>query len=116
MRKPSFQQRLHAKKRSQVLLIGVTWYNEETWAKVKASAVDPECFEETFEKWKTIAVAARRVFQRSGVRAIECLIDPQAFFDWCALNGQENNAHSRAEFVSEVLTTARNTPFNSASH
>jgi hypothetical protein len=108
MKKPSLQQRLHAKKRSQVLLIGVTWYNEETWAQVKASAVDPECFEDSFEKWKAMAVAARREFQRSGVRAIECLIDPQEFFDWCAQNEQENNAAARAEFVSQALTAAQN--------
>ncbi len=107
MRKPSLQQRLHAKKRSQALLIGVTWYNEETWAQVKATASDPECFEDSFEKWKAMAVAARREFQRSGVRAIECLIDPQEFFEWCALNSQENNATARAEFVSEILSVAQ---------
>ncbi|BBI99372.1 hypothetical protein FGKAn22_10650 [Ferrigenium kumadai] len=88
-------------------MIGLTWYTEETWAEVKATASDPECFEESFAKWKAMAVSARREFQRSGVRAIECLIAPQEFAAWCALNSQENNATSRAEFVSEKLTAAQ---------
>ncbi|MBI5890948.1 MAG: hypothetical protein HZB47_09750 [Nitrosomonadales bacterium] len=106
MRKPTLQQRLKAKNRSQSLLIGVTWYTEETWAQVKASATDPACFEESFQKWKAMAVSARREFQRSGVRAVECLIDPQEFIAWCALNNRENNAAARAEFVSEKLRAA----------
>jgi hypothetical protein len=106
MRKPSLDQRIKAKRRSQAMIIGVTWYTEETWAQVKANATDPECFEQSFQKWKAIAISARREFQRSGVRALECRINPQEFFAWCALNSQENNATSRAEFVSEKLTAA----------
>lgn len=108
MRRPTLSQRLKAKNRSQMMLIGVTWYTEETWAQVKATAIDPECFEDSFAKWKAVAVAARREFQRSGVRAIECQIVPEEFFAWCATNKQENNAASRAEFVSQVLTAAAN--------
>lgn len=106
MRKPTLQQRILAKKRSQAMIIGLTWYTEETWAQVKATATDPACFEDSFEKWKAVAVAARREFQRSGVRALECLIVPDELAAWCAQHGQENNSTSRAEFVSEVLTAA----------
>lgn len=104
MRISTLHQRLRAKNRGQAMVIGVTWYNEATWAEVKATATDPQCFEQTFEKWKAVAVKARREFQRSGVRAIECHIVPQELFAWCALHGQENNSTSRAEFVSAKLT------------
>ncbi|MDP1633152.1 MAG: hypothetical protein Q8L69_00550 [Gallionellaceae bacterium] len=90
------------------MIIGVTWYTEETWAQVKATATDPECFEDSFEKWKAVAIAARREFQRSGVRALECQIVPHEFSAWCALHGQENNSTSRAEFVSDRLSAAYN--------
>jgi hypothetical protein len=109
MKKPSVQQRLKAKNRSQSLLIGVTWYTEETWTQVKATASDPECFEDTFAKWEAMAIKARREFQRSGVRAIECQIVPEEFFEWCTLNIQENNSTSRAEFVSVKLREALET-------
>ena len=106
MRKPTRYQSIKAKTRSRSLVIGVTWYTEETWARVKATAADPECFEESFEKWKAMAVAARRNFQRSGVLALECQIDPDEFAAWCERNQQENNSTSRGEYVSEKLSAA----------
>ena len=109
MRKPSLQQRLSAKKRNQSMIIGVTWYTEETWARVKATASDPERFEDSFPEWKAMAIAAIREFLRSGIRAIECQINPDEFFAWCTLNNQVNNATSRAEFVSEKLSAAQST-------
>lgn len=106
MRKPTLYQSLKAKRRSQSLVVGVTWYTEETWGQVKATAADPECFEESFAKWKAMAIAARREFQRSGILALEFQMIPDEFFAWCALNNQENNSTSRAEFVSERLSAA----------
>ncbi len=44
MRKPTIYQSTRAKRRTQSLVIGVTWYTPETWAEVKATAVDPDCF------------------------------------------------------------------------
>jgi hypothetical protein len=108
MKQPPLQQRLRAKKRSQSLIIGVTWYTEETWAEVKATATDPKCFEDSFKKWKAVAVKAQREFLRSGIRAIECQIVPEEFAAWCQLNNQENNSSARAEYVSETLTALMN--------
>jgi hypothetical protein len=108
MKKPSLLQRLRAKKRNKALIIGVTWYTEETWAQVKATATDPERFESSFPEWKAMAVSALREFLRSGVQAVECQIDPQEFSLWCSQNNQENNAASRAEFVSVKLSAIHN--------
>jgi hypothetical protein len=107
MRQAPLLQRLKAKKRTQALLIGVTWYTEETWAQIKATATDPNCFESSFEKWKTMAVKAQREFLRSGIHAIQCHLIPEDFFAWCTLNNQENNATSRAEYVSEKLSAGQ---------
>jgi hypothetical protein len=106
MRKASLLTRLRAKKRSQAMLAGITWYTEETWALVKATASDPECFEASFPEWEAMAVATRRELQRSGIRAVEFQIIPEEFFEWYALKGKVNNAESRAEFVSEKLSAA----------
>lgn len=106
MRQPPILQRLKAKKRSQTLLVGLAWYTDENWGQVKASASDPEVFEDSFQEWKAMAISARREFQRAGVRAIEFHIIPREFSAWCTLNNRENNAQSRAEFVSESLSAA----------
>jgi hypothetical protein len=109
MRKPSLLERLRAKKRTKSMLVGITWYTKETWAQVKAAAVDPERFENSFVEWQAMAVSARRELQRSGATALEFHIIPQELFDWCVLNSKVNNAESRAEFVSEKLTAAHST-------
>jgi len=106
MRKPSLLTRLRAKKRNRAMLVGITWYTVETWAEVKASAADPECFEDSFQEWEAMANEARRELQRSGVSAVEFKINPQEFSAWCDLNGKVNNAPARAEFVSEKLREA----------
>lgn len=108
MRKPTLYQSIKAKRRTQSMVIGVTWYTPETWAQVKATAVDPECFEDSFEKWKTMAVAARRNFQRSGVMALECQVVPEEFFAWCAHNERQNDSTARGEYVSEKLSAVHN--------
>ena len=108
MRKPSLLERLRAKKRTQFMIVGITWYTDETWAQVKAMATDSERFENSFAEWQAMAVSARRELQRSGARALEFHIIPQELFDWCTLNNKVNSAESRAEFVSEKLTAAHN--------
>ena len=107
MKKPSLLERLRAKKRNQSMLVGVTWYTEETWALVKLNASDPERFEESFSEWVTMATSALRDFQRSGIRAVKFQIMPQELFEWCAINNQINNAASRSTFVSEKLSSER---------
>ncbi len=99
---------LRAKHRQQAMIVGVVAYTAETWAAVKATAVDPQCFETSFEKWKDVAVAARREFQRSGVQAVGYQIEPQVFAEWCAQHQQQNDSKARAEFVSEKLSAAYN--------
>jgi hypothetical protein len=95
---------LRAKHRKQAMIVAVVGYTAETWAAVKSTAIDPQCFEDSFERWKDVAVSARREFQRSGVQAVECQIGPQVFADWCALHQQQNDSKARAEFVSEQLS------------
>lgn len=108
MRKPSLIERLRAKKRNHAMLVGVTWYNQETWARVKATAADPERFEDSFQEWEAMAITAIRDLLRSGVRAMKVPIMPEEFAAWCALHDKLNNAEARAEFVSEQLREKHN--------
>lgn len=105
-RQRSVHHRLHAKKRTQAMIVAVVGYTPETWAQLKADATDPQCFEDSFEAWKETAFAARREFLRAGVQAVECQIEPAEFGAWCAANGQKNDSTARAEFVSECLREA----------
>lgn len=105
-RRATLFRRLRTKHRKQAMVIGVVGYTPETWAQVKATATDPQCFEDSFEKWQDVALSARREFLRSGVQAVEYQIDPQVFTDWCAHHQLQNDSKARAEFVSEMLSAA----------
>jgi hypothetical protein len=109
MRKPSLLERLRAKKRNRAIMVGFTWYTGETWAQVKSSAADPECFEESFPQWEAMAVSALRELLRSGVQAVKFPIMPEELLAWCALNNKVNNAEARAEFVSAKMNAAHDT-------
>lgn len=80
-----------------VLQFGATW-------------CPPECFEGSWEKWKTMTLVARRNFQCSGVIVLECLIDSVTFANRCAAKQQENNSTARGEYASEVLGAAHSEP------
>ena len=107
-RRASMFRHMRAQQRKQAMIVGVVGYTADTWAQVKATATDPQCFEESFEQWKDVAISARREFQRSGVQAVEYQIEPQVFADWCAQHQQQNDSKARAEFVSEQLSAAYN--------
>jgi len=105
MRKASLLERLRAKRRSQSIVVGVTWYTEDTWKQVKSSASDPEVFEESFSEWEAMAIAALSEMRNAGVRVVEYHIIPEEFFAWCSANNRSNDAASRAEFVSKKMRT-----------
>lgn len=102
-RRATLFRRLRSKHRKQAMIVGVVGYTAETWAQVKATASDPQCFEDSFEQWQEIALATRREFLRSGVQALEYLIDPELFAAWCEQHQVANDAKARSEFVSEKL-------------
>ena len=103
MKKPSFVERLRAKKKARATVVGVTWYTEENWSKVKAAATDPERFEETYAEWSTMAIEAVADLKKAGVNTVKFSVVPNELLPWCFAHNKPNDAASRAEFVSEKL-------------
>jgi hypothetical protein len=89
------------------MITGVAWYTSSDWSRVKATAVDPERFEATFEEWVAMANEALAKLKNSGVVAQKYLIDADDFLGWCKEKGIENDAAARARFVSERLRSGR---------
>lgn len=105
-RRATLFRRIRTKHRKPAMIVGVVGYTAATWAQVKATASDPQCFEDSFEKWQEAALAARREFLRAGVQALEYQIDPEIFAAWCAQHQVQNDSKARSEFVSEKLGEA----------
>ena len=109
MKKPSLMERLRAKKKLRSTVVGVTWYTEENWSKVKAAATDPERFEETYAEWNAMAIEAVADLKKAGVNTVKFFVIPSELLPWCLLHNKPNNAASRAEFVSEKLRSQSET-------
>jgi hypothetical protein len=103
MKKTSLMDRLRAKKKARSSVVGVTWYTEEEWSKVKAAATDPERFEETYAEWTAMAIEAVADLKKVGVNTVNFFVTPNELLPWCLLHNKPNNAASRAEFVAEKL-------------
>ena len=87
--------------------VGVGWYTEDEWAKVKASAQDPERFEATFQEWLSMANNALEQLRKTGMNAEKSFVTSGALLAWCMAHGKPNTAASRAEFVSQQQSRAQ---------
>jgi len=83
-------------------IVGVGWYTEENWKVVKASAVDPDRFENTFQDWIEMAEDSLQKLQAAGISAEKSYIEANALLTWCLAHNKANSAASRAEYVSQA--------------
>lgn len=103
MKKLNIVDRLRAKKQSRAIEVGVVWYTEETWGKVKLNSVDPDRFEATYAEWLVIANSAFALMVKNGVNARKFFVDAEELFTYCLLQNRQNDSDSRASFVAEKL-------------
>ncbi len=92
---------LRPKNPPKTMQVGVGWYTEAEWAKVKGAAVDSERFEETYAEWVQMAEQALVELQATGVSAERSYIKATELLAWCLAHNKPNDGASRAEFVSE---------------
>ena len=107
--KQNFPPRLAARNRQQDIIIGVVWYTASEWAKTKASAADPDRFEEKYEEWLQVAEKAFDEFRASSLNVRRSLIKSENLLAWCIAKGKQNTAASRSEYVASLEYAAENT-------
>ncbi|WP_367026122.1 hypothetical protein ABZN20_17700 [Methylococcus sp. ANG] len=87
--------------------LGVCWYTEEEWIKIKSEAIDPERFEATYPEWESMANKALEDLRETGMNPVKVIILVDELRQWCAIHGKENSAASRSAFVAELLGEKR---------
>lgn len=87
--------------RRTAVRVGVGWYVEEEWAKVKAAAVDPERFESTYAEWVKVAEDALRNLRAAGIEPERCYIKAADLLAWCLMYDKPNDAAARSGYVAE---------------
>jgi hypothetical protein len=95
---------LRQKKVKSGATVGVTWYTEEEWAKVKRSSVDSDRFEDSYSQWVSMAERARREMLAVGIMTEKVFINSEELQAWCIAHGKRNDASARSEYVSEALS------------
>ena len=101
-RKPSPWQR--PKPQARQVQIGVTWYTADQWQLVKAASADADRFEETYEDWVAMAEEATKSMLATGIITERVHVIASELLAWCLAHGKANDAASRSEFVSHVLS------------
>lgn len=97
---------LKSRRQMRSVVFGVVWYSEENWAKVKASAVDPERFEASYAEWLLMANDTFQKFADHGIKAEKVLVDSDALLAWCLAHVKKNDAAARSKYVAELQSRA----------
>ena len=92
------------KPQTRQVQIGVTWYTEDQWCLVKAASADSDRFEKTYEDWVAMAEEATKNMHAKGIATERVYVIASELLDWCLAHGKANDAESRSEFVSYVLS------------
>ena len=92
------------KKGNSQTVIGLAWYREEEWDRLKAVAADPNHLEDTWSDWRRVVskgleelVAEGHLFERVDVAVDELVA-------WCRNQGRPVDASARADFALDKLT------------
>lgn len=91
------------KTKQQDLVLGVCWYTPREWERMKATATDPDRFEDSFSEWEAMANENLTLIRTAYPNAVKVFVAADDFHAWCFLRGKANDSDARAEFVSETL-------------
>lgn len=92
--------RKRAAQRKPMPVVHIAWYAEgQEWARVKASATDPERFEDTYQEWSAMIEETLIRARTAGAAPVKVPVQADELLRWCRQHGKENNAAARAEFV-----------------
>ena len=83
--------------------VGVAWYRESEWERLRQLAADPEEIEETYAEWMKVYEDGIRLLAITGLVPERVEIDVEELQAWCSANKRRLDGEARAEFTSELL-------------
>lgn len=98
---------------TQVQAIGMVWYHEADYDRLKSMFIDGHVLPRTFLQWQDLAEQGRKRLVRQGHLVVKAYIDRDKFPDWCLKHGHKldsggRNAFGNAEAARIVLESQRN--------
>lgn len=88
---------------SEAKLIGVAWFREDEWLKLREVVEDPKQLESSYEDWRTGAEKLMVDLLASGVQAEPVYVHVDELLDWCLENERPVNAQATSDYVAERM-------------
>jgi len=85
------------------MVVGITWWREPDWPRVKELFPDADELHSTYAEWLKSAENAVKELKRRGVAAEPFFVDIDDFLAWCLVRGRQRDAQARSEYVTEKL-------------
>ena len=83
--------------------IGVCWYKEEQWERLKEIVVDPENIEETYQQWRKDAEKTLIELKANGVNIKKVSVDTEEMLIWANEQGRPLDGEARSEYAANLL-------------
>jgi hypothetical protein len=104
--KPDLEVRVKSrrpKKANSGMVLGVAWYREADWPRIKALFPDAKELHDSYAEWLKSAEDSVKWLGRPGVSVEPITIDIDDFLGWCTVRGRTRDAAARSEYVIEKL-------------
>jgi hypothetical protein len=85
------------------MVVGVAWYREADWPRVKELFPDADELHDSYAEWLKSAEDSIKQLKRSGVAAEPFIVDIGDFLGWCLVKGRQRDGKARSEYVAEKL-------------
>ena len=83
--------------------LGLAWYTELQWERLRESADDPEALDDSYEEWLRTADETVVALRSKGVVVEKIPLNVEVAAEWCVRQGRPFNSAGRAAFTAELL-------------
>lgn len=84
----------------KVQVVGIPWYEEQHYARLRQLFKDGANLPETFAGWlKSAEKAVDEIKRKGGITVLKVNIDPDEFPAWCGAHGHDVDARARLAFA-----------------
>ncbi|MAD73210.1 MAG: hypothetical protein CML20_00120 [Rheinheimera sp.] len=92
------------------IVIGIAWFQPDSWKRLKRIADDRADLDDSYDEWKKNANAALTDIRATGKIVKRVNVDIDELLSWCKAESKPVNSASRAQFVSGKLRVKPNKP------
>ena len=86
------------------MAVGVAWYREADWTRIKELFPDADQLHDSYAEWLKFAEESMKRLARTGLTVEPVVIDIDDFLGWCLIHSRARDAKARTEYVTEKLS------------